>query len=326
MKIGISGDPHAKLNNIPIFQQYLIKLKELESQCDIIVILGDLFDTHAIIRSEIMNIWWDYFNKIKIPYYLLVGNHDKVSPVSNIHTLTVFKELKNITVIEPDSGIIDHNIAFVSHTSLENFKNIITPFNGNAKYLFCHQTFNGAQFDNGMYCPDGFPIDIVSIFNLVISGDIHKEQMVGNIWYLGTPYSMSFNDAGENKALWIFDTVSLAPQKILTNLSKYIVQSFQEVGGIIEWIKSQDSQNKYKIIISDTKEAIQSLQQSNEFRQLKAIYNISLNPNYTNAIKLSSQISDALSPEKMLEKYILEILPTELDKQVLLQKALSFLK
>ncbi len=72
-----------------------------------------------------------------------------------------------------------------------------------AKYLFCHQEFNGCQYENGFYSPHGVdPTLIPESINLVLGGHIHKQQRFGKIWYPGTPRHLTKSDIGENKGIW----------------------------------------------------------------------------------------------------------------------------
>jgi len=42
------------------------------------------------------------------------------------------------------------------------------------KILFCHQTFDGAKFENGFYAPDGFDFSGIK-YEKIISGHIHTQ-------------------------------------------------------------------------------------------------------------------------------------------------------
>jgi hypothetical protein len=68
----------------------------------------------------------------------------------------------------------------------------------------CHQTFDGSQYENGFYSEGGINVALVSKFEQVISGHIHKTQKFANIFYPGTPRWDSISDANENKAIWLF--------------------------------------------------------------------------------------------------------------------------
>ena len=333
MKILISSDPHAKLSNLDSFVCYLSKLRELESKADLAVIAGDLFDGHALIRSELMTCWLEFLAGIKIPYYLIVGNHDKISPSSGVHALEAFKFLKDVHVVCPNdivysnSTVSSSNLAMVSHNTAEDFKRLVMSIDSSFKILFCHQLFQGAQFDNGFYSPDGIPIEVVSRYKLVIAGDVHKEQQIGNVWYTGSPFSMTFADAGQEKGVWIFDTETMERTKIKLNLPLYIVQSFQGVDNIIPWIKGQDCNNNFKVSIIDTRNNLQMFQASAPWKEVKEEYNVTIVPQYSDAVEYAHKISDTLSPLQMLERYVLDIIQISgIDRTRLLKDSSTYLK
>lgn len=333
MIIGISGDPHGNINNIDVFKQYLCTLAKLEEQSDIIIILGDLFHNHSIVRVEILNLWLSYLKNVKIPYYLMVGNHDlpssNISAFKSIHALEGFKFLENVMVVD-DVGAISNkqhnvNLGFIPYCHDAKTFNEKIILLKDVDYLFCHQTFNGAKYDNGFYAPDGLPVELVSQFKLVISGHIHTQQQFANIWYPGSPYAMNFNDANSLKTLWTFNSNSGERKVIPTNLPEYIIKKINNINELQQWIESQDVKNKYKIILEDTKQNIDDFYESTTYRNLKEKFNIALTPEYTDKIVHEVKISDTLSIPEMLKKYINEIMPTSLNRSILLDKILKLI-
>lgn len=325
MKIlGISGDPHGKMSNLTTFQAFLDHLNAFSQKCDTVVILGDLFNNHALVRSEVLNEWTRYFRNIDRPHIVLVGNHDKVSPESSIHVLNVFRDYKNVAIVDKPAEI--DSVLFMPYVhTVEEFKRAIK--DTTATRLVCHQTFDGAMYDNGFYAPHGIPMDAIKQFQLVISGHIHREQEFGNVWYPGSPFAMNFMDAGEEKSLWLYNLETGKKQKFPTILPKYCVQAFKSAShDIIGWVRAQDAKHTYKLIVTDTRASIQTLQESAEFRQLKEKYNITLHPKYTDTVKIEVKISDTISSEEMLKKYITEVIETNVDKNKLLEKSLELLK
>jgi DNA repair exonuclease SbcCD nuclease subunit len=63
------------------------------------------------------------------------------------------------------------------------------------KFIFCHQTFDGALAENGVELR-GIPPDVFKDFKgQVFSGDVHRPQRIGkNIEYVGCPYRVHFGD------------------------------------------------------------------------------------------------------------------------------------
>ena len=326
MKLLISGDPHGKANNLQVFQAYLEQLRKAwtENEVDYVVILGDLFNSHAIIRSEVLNVWSKYLDTILVHHILIKGNHDETAPGSNIHALVAFKDKSDVTVIDETLELHNTNLVFMPfYKEFSKFQKNLPNKGG---ILFCHQTFEGAQFENGFYCPNGFPIKSVANFNLVVCGDIHKEQQVGNVWYSGTPYQMNFNDAGEPKGVWLFDTETLERKKIRLDLPQYFIKECQTMDDINDYFLGASLNGKYKLILKTSHSAVRAIQDSSEFRALKQKYQITLSPQYVDIEQKEIKIQDSVSPEKMMETYIADIMKTELNRDDLLERSLKILK
>lgn len=204
-KVLIVGDPHLKIGTIKEAGSFLDGLLAIvqDGHYDQVVILGDLFDTFAVIRSEVLALWARFLSAAssKSEIVILVGNHDMAGENGGAHALEPFKSFDNVTVVDEicNNGGSAYYVPF--YRSNEEFVNVCKSL-PHGSVLFCHQSFNGAQFDNGFYDPHG--VDPISVAHLsaVISGHIHKNQKIGNIWYPGTPYQMNFSDAGENKGVF----------------------------------------------------------------------------------------------------------------------------
>lgn len=323
MKFGASGDPHLNISNLAVAKKCLALFTELETLADVVIILGDLFHTHAIVRSEILNLWSDYLGNTHKPHILLVGNHDQVAPGSEVNALETFKRYKNVTVVDRPTEI--NNILFMPFTKDPDiFAKLVK--DSKAEYLVCHQTFSGAKYENGLFAPKGFPIEPVQQFKLVISGDVHTQQRFANIWYPGSPYSMTFADTDENKSLWIVDLANNMFTPLTTPLPRHISKTFTDASLVIGWIKTQCVTDRYRVIVKDTRSAIKALLGSKEYIELKSQYSLAIIPKYTDNLFIASKVSDALSPSQMVEKYVQSVMETNLDRPRLTEKALAILK
>ena len=345
MRILIVGDPHGKITNIKVFRQFLeILLLVQERQApDLVVILGDLFDTHAIIRSEILNLWIRYLKRCKIRHILLKGNHDEVGPKSSDHALGALSawatiadeplEVASVSYFSEGRGGLteqDHAAArmvFLPYVdSPDKFQKMLEPYQPHGgQLLFCHQSFNGAKFHNGFYDPYGIPIEWVQNWKYVVVGHIHNGQELANIWYPGTPLQHNFADSGEEKSLWLLDTVKMERTKIPVDLPGFVQKEFTSAGEVVGWLQQQDPRHAYKVVLSDTRSAIAALRESQEYRDLRRKSRIEISSTYTDKA-LVQKISDALTKEQMLQEYIGKYLTTDLDRDRLLGLCQEFLR
>lgn len=228
MKILRVGDPHIRPSNIEEADRLMTFVKDIVvgGKVDRLEILGDLFHTHAVIRLEVLefwNKWLEIFSSL-VETIVLVGNHDQSGDYnSRSHALRPFKRMQSgietsdsYTKPKPGLRIIDSPVRigiflYAPYIHGESaFKDAVRGANDGpgAKILVCHQTFAGSQYDNGFYAPDGFnPDDLLEIFDLIISGHIHKEQVIcnGRVDYPGTSKWDSASDANERKGIWLYE-------------------------------------------------------------------------------------------------------------------------
>lgn len=328
MKLLFVGDPHIHIGNLDVSKKFLDKLEEItnDKKPDVVLLAGDLFHTHSIIRSEVMNLWIGYLEKATIPHIALVGNHDQVSPGSPIHALTSLKKFAKVV----DKPYKMANILFLPyvHTSAE-FEEMLKQ-RGDADALFCHQTFDGAQYENGFYAPDGFSLALVSGFKSVISGHIHKRQHVGNVWYPGTPFQHNFNDAGERKAVWLIDTDTHEYSSLELGLPEFYIwgETPETIIGAFKGVLEDEvlKQSSYKVVLRGSKAEVTALQDSREFKELRKQLKLMVSPEYADVVPMAERISDSVTPEQMMEVYVSSIMKTELDKKVLLEMSSKLLR
>lgn len=60
----------------------------------------------------------------------------------------------------------------------------------------------------GMHAEEGLSHDMFAKYERVWSGHYHTRSKAENIEYVGTPYEMTWQDAGDPKGFSIFDTIS----------------------------------------------------------------------------------------------------------------------
>ena len=218
MKILRVGDPHIKVSNLKdaeSLMDFVIETAQKE-KVETIEFLGDLFHTHAIMRVEVVDFWQRVFNKIEfagIECRVLVGNHDQPGSKEKEQIMNA------LNIFVPEDGGVDslrtiinepmviNNIAYIPYMSDEEafLRASLTLFDqGATKLLVAHQTFTGATYENGFYAEDGIDPAFVNQ-EAIISGHIHKQQLIGKCWYQGTPKWDTMSDANEDKGIWIYE-------------------------------------------------------------------------------------------------------------------------
>lgn len=214
-KILFVGDPHVQPSNIEEsdrLMQFVLE-KGKETGADILILPGDLFHTHAVIRMEVLNFWSKWISIFADAFrlvHLIVGNHDQIGDRQRegaMSALDSFSALKQNVRVWTQPGVFE-GLGFIPYTSnhdkfIESAKNLQTL---GAKRLFCHQTFDGSKYDNGFYAPDGIDTKLLPPFDEVVSGHIHTEQLLDSVFYPGTARWDSLSDANQKKGIWVSDS------------------------------------------------------------------------------------------------------------------------
>jgi len=332
MKILVSGDPHVKISTIETGKRFLAFLADSIKKVkpDRVVILGDLFDTHAVMRVEVLNAWVRFLTEItfqcpaNFQCYLMVGNHDKAGPSSSEHALVGLARFPNVTIVE--GPVHDQRMVFLPYYhTFEEFEAALPP---SGEILFCHNTFNGAQYENGFYDPNGFPVESVAGFKTVICGHVHKSQKIENIVYVGSPYAFGFQDAGETKGLHVFDTETGIFQRIKTPLPEYRVIEYASPDEFLDNFETstRSPDDYYKIVVKGDRAAISMMATDERYLSLKSRYKISLAPEFVaEAPRQGAVIQKAATLDGMVETYISDVMETSLDKKRLADYARGML-
>lgn len=247
--------------------------KAKENKVDAIVFAGDQFHSHALVHLKVMTFWQktvDWMSsEFKGKIVFITGNHDMIGDAETEGVISAMNciAVTDSVLIVNQMWVVD-DVAFMGYTADEGlFIEQATHLkNAGCKHLFCHQTFSGSKFDNGMYAPDGFDPDKVP-FDKIISGHIHSKQWFGKTYYPGTARWDTASDANQEKGIWIFDLAAgtdlmIPTDKVCTPIYKFKItpenETIPEVNGTVfvemegpsSWIAkaSKKFKGKYRVV------------------------------------------------------------------------------
>jgi DNA repair exonuclease SbcCD nuclease subunit len=225
MRLLVVGDPHGRAQDVDELRVLLdfVHEKAVSNQCNVLF-LGDLMHTFSIMHVDVVAEWSRFFAKNESFRSLcLVGNHDYAGQDGGEDALRAFDW--SACTIRSRSAPTHFGQAYFMpfHRDLAEFERQCREIPA-GYVLFCHQSFNGAKFENGFYDPHGADPQCVAHLAAVVSGHVHTRQQVANIWYPGSPRQLSFADAGEEKKIFLVDVEQggiKIVQEIPTPCSKY---------------------------------------------------------------------------------------------------------
>ena len=327
-KILLIGDPHLKITKFDLSKRFLSWLGQLivDQRPDLVVNLGDTFDTHAVLRSEVMTEFMNHVNSVLTvcPYVYLVGNHDQYKPNdSRYHALSHLKnKIPGFTIVDEVTSIND--ITYVPYThNPDLFPKITKPI------CVAHQTFKGADFGD-IVAKDGVDAGSIQDAEIIISGHIHTRQSFHSgrvhVLYPGSPFAQSASDIDQIKGISVLDTDTLhvqffeAPLPMWRGLKYEITDDFS-VNELHTCISNSLNESDHWVLeISGPKAEIVGYLDSKQFKSAIKDKSVKIKTKFNDKEKKRIKIT-ALTITDIVDQYIDKVYSGALDKQELKSKA-----
>jgi len=180
--------------------------------------MGDLFDrrkyTNHVVLSEWKRRFFDVLVKMGVTFHTIIGNHD-IPWANTLDANTpslMLMEYDNIVVYDKPKTIQigETLVSIVPWMCRENYNECMNEITKTkAQICFGHFDIAGFEMHKGHVSDDGIKREIFQRFNMVISGHFHARSNNGNIFYLGTPYELTWADVGDRRGFYVFDFDSL---------------------------------------------------------------------------------------------------------------------
>ena len=231
MKVALITDTHfGARNDNQNFNEYFFQFYEnqffpylKEHNITNVVHLGDVMDRRKYVSYRIAKDFRERFiDKFEgINFHMLVGNHDTF--YKNTNEVNSLQELvdgrhKNITVYEKSTEVEFDGckILFVPWINTENMSHTMKMLQtSDAQICMGHLELNGFEMQKGMYMDHGWDKQEFRKFDTVMSGHYHHKSDDGQVYYLGTPYEIYWNDWEDPKGFHIFDTETRELERIV---------------------------------------------------------------------------------------------------------------
>jgi DNA repair exonuclease SbcCD nuclease subunit len=222
MKVAIITDQHFGARNDSIaFLDFFQKFYEntffpaLDSaSINTVLVLGDTFDRrkyvnfYALDRAKKM--FFDKLEERGITVYMLAGNHDTYFKNTNeINSPDLLlAEYSNIEVIdEPKTiNVNGFEVCMLPWICPENYTQSLDEIkNTTSTICMGHLEIAGFAMYRGMESHEGFSAETFNKFDLVFSGHYHHRSNDRNIYYLGNPYELTWQDYNDPRGFHLFD-------------------------------------------------------------------------------------------------------------------------
>jgi len=227
VKIAIITDQHfGARKNSKLFHDYFLKFYEdiffptlIKEGITTIVDMGDTFDSRKgvdfVSLEWAKNNYYDKLEELGITIHTIIGNH--TAYYKNTNDLTgvglFLREYDNVKIYpETEEVIIDNTkFLFVPWINSENQEKTFQLIEEtDSPCVMGHLELNGFMATRGHFMENGMDSSIFDKFDRVYSGHYHMRSNKENIFYLGNPYEMYWNDVNDrNRGFHLFDTNTL---------------------------------------------------------------------------------------------------------------------
>ena len=226
MKVAIITDQHfgARNDSVHFLDYYEKFYKETffpkleEENIKTVLILGDTFDRRKYVNfyslKRTKEMFFDRLANLGIKVHMLAGNHDtyfkNTNDVNSVDLL--LREYDNINVIDTPQTIHlrfangEYDVCMVPWICSENYEQCMAEIkNTSATLCMGHFEIAGFAMHRGMPSMEGLDRDIFKRFEYTFSGHYHHKSNSGNIYYLGNPYELTWQDYSDSRGFHIFD-------------------------------------------------------------------------------------------------------------------------
>ena len=226
MKVAIITDQHFGCRkNSKVFHDYFLKFYNdvffptIEKEGITTVIdMGDTFDSRkgidfaALAWSKVN--YFDRLEKLGCTVHTIVGNHTAYYKNTNeVNAIDLLlREYNNIHIYSEATEIkVDKlNILLVPWINNENEKSTLKLIEKtNCPVTMGHLELKGFRIHRGYVMESGTDCNLFNKFERVYSGHYHTRSNQDNIYYLGNPYEIYWNDLEDTRGFHIFDTDTL---------------------------------------------------------------------------------------------------------------------
>ena len=231
MKVAIITDQHfGARKNSKLFHDYFLKFyNEVffpyleEHGITTVVDMGDTFDSRKGIDFAALT--WaktNYYDRLRdmgVTVHTIVGNHTAYYKNTNdVNAVDLLlREYDNVIVYsEATEAYLDKlKVLFIPWINAENQESTFKSIEDTTSVCAMgHLELSGYPAHRGHFMDKGLSGELFKTFTKVFSGHYHTRSDDGQIFYLGNPYEMYWNDANDTRGFHIFDTETLETTSI----------------------------------------------------------------------------------------------------------------
>jgi DNA repair exonuclease SbcCD nuclease subunit len=231
-----------------------------------VIHLGDVMDRRKFISYRIAK---DFRERFILPFqvldinlHMLVGNHD-----------IFFKNTNDVNSLQE---LVDgrfkkiHLYSEAQEVNFDGLPILFMPWINSQNYIYAmgmidetkadicmgHLDINGFAMNKGQIVAEhGMDKSEFKKFDTVMSGHFHHKNDDGQIYYLGTPYELYWNDYDDPKGFHVFDTETRELERIVNPLTIFDKIYYDDTKTDYSTVDVEKYSNKYiKLIVVNKKD------------------------------------------------------------------------
>lgn len=194
------------------YKWFIPLLKKEYKEGDILIHLGDVFDSRTSINLKVLNLSIKIFSDLSLIFkdgiHIICGNHDIFAKSSNeVNSLKPLNLIKNIKIYESPESIYINNKKLHLIPWFDLNKDVMNEIKNNldSNAIFCHTDFKSVKFNKWVDTKDGVNLEEIQGIKRIYSGHLHYSQKKGPLNLLGCPYQLNRGDIDNKKGVTLLD-------------------------------------------------------------------------------------------------------------------------
>ncbi len=203
LKVLYIGDVHAVQSELDDCERLfdLVFSVVRDHKPDAVIHLGDGYNNHGTVNVDVVAFWKNIIRRFEgtnCEFIWILGNHEMTGVAGSPNNALNIHSRDNVLCVTKPM-IWNDFLLMPYQDKPEDFVKKSRSYSN--KRMVCHQSFQGAQFENSFFDPNGVNPDDVHQEH-IISGHIHLPGWVGTkIRYPGAPRWRTLSDANTNRFL-----------------------------------------------------------------------------------------------------------------------------
>ena len=227
MRFLVTSDWQVSASNLPKCETVLNQILEHVPKVHAVVHLGDVKHVLNPVDLRVINFIAEATRRITehIPFYVLLGNHDRASvhdasadlgPVLRAAGATVFSD---VGLFDLPGGWFFWHVPFFrdQDRTMEAFSE--KPPNPEKTILLFHETVDGVRLNAAQKATKGVKLPPHDWYKLALGGHVHMPQLISrHAYYVGSPFAQDWGEANQAKGFYLLDTRNVQKIKFVPSL------------------------------------------------------------------------------------------------------------